>query len=351
VSPPGSGLARLAGSRRLRALLLLGPALLAPALRHLARLTVQRDTAALCRALVESSPDILIVLNPDSTVHYVSPAVERTLGYGPGDLTGTGFFERVERESYTTPPGAPGTSSRVLPIRHADGSFRYFEAVAAPLPGGSRAYYLRDVTGRRSFEEDLARQASHDPLTGLANRTLFMERLGQALSRTRRGARLVAVLFIDLDDFKAINDTLGHAVGDQVLVTAARRLRGRMRTMNTIARLGGDEFTILIEDVAAPEGAVRVAERVLEAFRSPITLGERTLHLTASVGVAAGEPGRHRPGDLMRAADAAMYRAKAAGKAGYRVYEGDPGAARTGCPQDTGPNPPGRKATARSDPL
>jgi diguanylate cyclase len=177
------------------------------------------------------------------------------------------------------------------------------------------------ITERKLLEQRLKFQAFHDPLTRLPNRTLFMERFEQALARSERQGGKVAVMFVDLDDFKEVNDSLGHETGDRVLVAVAKRLRVCLRPSDTAARLGGDEFTVLLEDVEDAQGAVRVAERILEELRTPIILGELERIVRASIGIALGSGTYDRPGDLLRRADLALYRAKGRGKADYEVFE------------------------------
>ncbi|MGH3145104.1 MAG: sensor domain-containing protein, partial [Rubrobacter sp.] len=181
---------------------------------------------------------------------------------------------------------------------------------------------VHDITERKALEDRLRYQAFHDPLTDLPNRQLFVDRLEQALKRTRRPReRGVAVLFMDLDGFKVVNDSLGHEVGDQLLMGVAGRLRGLLRPEDTLARFGGDEFVVLIEDVFNPEDAVRVAERVLEVLSEPFLLQGRELLATVSLGVALGGALEERSEDLLRDADTAMYEAKADAASGYRVFD------------------------------
>jgi diguanylate cyclase (GGDEF)-like protein len=168
---------------------------------------------------------------------------------------------------------------------------------------------------------EVRHQAFHDPLTGLPNRALFGDRLAHALARRRTGGHLVALLFVDMDDFKVINDTLGHEVGDQVLTAAARRLESLMREGDTVARLSGDEFGVLLEDVVRPAVADAVAARVVEAFQAPLEVGHRQIRLSVSVGFALGAASVHGAEDLIRNADFAMYAAKQAGKGRYRMYD------------------------------
>ena len=170
----------------------------------------------------------------------------------------------------------------------------------------------------RESEERLAYRAFHDPLTGLANRALFLNRLEHALTRTKRQKGKLAVLFMDLDDFKVINDSLGHEVGDQLLVAVAERLRACVRPQDTVARLGGDEFVALLEDLGDASGAVRVAYRIIAELREPFEIDDHELHTSASIGIALDAASS---GDLLRAADIAMYRAKGSGKGRYEVFE------------------------------
>jgi diguanylate cyclase (GGDEF)-like protein len=182
---------------------------------------------------------------------------------------------------------------------------------------------VRDITERRRAEEQLKYQALHDLLTDLPNRRLFVERLGHALERTRRRpGRKAAVLFVDLDNFKMVNDSLGHEVGDELLVAVAERLRGCVRSEDTLARFGGDEFAVLVEEIESPEDAVRVAERLREGLRELFVLdgGARSFSVTASVGIALGDVHTKSPEDLLRDVDIAMYRAKEEG-AGHRVFD------------------------------
>jgi diguanylate cyclase (GGDEF)-like protein len=169
--------------------------------------------------------------------------------------------------------------------------------------------------------DQLTRQAFQDALTGLPNRALFMDRLAHALARTERRAQHVAVLFLDLDRFKVVNDSLGHAMGDQVLIESSGRLRDCVRPEDTVARLGGDEFAILLEDLDGPEAAISVAQRVTESLEKPFPLEGREVFVTMSVGVALNTRRPITPEELLRDADLAMYRAKGKGKNRYEVFD------------------------------
>jgi diguanylate cyclase (GGDEF)-like protein len=177
----------------------------------------------------------------------------------------------------------------------------------------ARSHWLADAE-RCRYEQRLRHLAFHDPLTGLVNRALFVDRVDHALSGRDRSQRLVAVLFCDLDDFKAINDRLGHSVGDQVLIAVADRLRSCVRVADTPGRLGGDEFAILLEDLAGPQDAEATAERIVRALRQPVVADDFEVVVQASIGVAVADEYIRSTDELLRRADLAMYATKAAGK-------------------------------------
>lgn len=184
-----------------------------------------------------------------------------------------------------------------------------------------RVTAVRDISNRKALERRLRHQALHDTLTGLPNRALLTDRVEQALARARRRGSKVAVLFMDLDNFKYINDSLGHQMGDLLLVEVSARLRECLRPGDTAARLGGDEFVLLLEEVEGPGEAASVAERVIDGLRKPFALDGRGVFITPSIGIALGDPGRDSSETLLRDADIAMYRAKGEGKARHRVFE------------------------------
>ncbi|NHC35527.1 sensor domain-containing diguanylate cyclase [Scytonema millei] len=173
-------------------------------------------------------------------------------------------------------------------------------------------------------EKKLIHQASHDPLTGLANRTLFMQRLDSALDRTQQEHSLLAVLFVDLDRFKSVNDTLGHAIGDRLLIAISHRLQACLRPDDLVARLGGDEFTILLENIKNTNDAVHVAERIQRELNLPFHFGGHTIDTSASIGIAFNLTGYERPEDLLHKADLTMYRAKTTGKGRYEICDRNP---------------------------
>ena len=196
----------------------------------------------------------------------------------------------------------------VSAVRDEDGGVRYFIS------------QLHDVTARHRFEEELAHRALHDPLTGLPNRVLFLDRLRHALVRLRRQGGEIAVLFVDLDRFKLVNDGLGHTIGDDVLVEAAKRLAEASRAEDTVARFGGDEFTILCE--GADEAAAReIADRIIEQFARPFTHDGHEFHLSASIGIRVGPPASASPDTLLRDADIALYAAKEGGRSRVELFD------------------------------
>src|SRR5215204_694247 len=285
------------------------------------------------RSLVQYSSDIITILEADGTVRYVSPAVERVTGYRPEEQVGTNAFGSVhpdDKERALATFAAVLKRSGLHPalefrVPHKDGSWRYLEHVVNNLVDDPavRGVVVNswDVTERKALVEQLSYQAFHDLLTGLPNRALFMDRLEHASSRANRRGSKVAVLFTDLDNFKVINDSLGHKAGDQLLIAVAERLKACLRPEHTAARLGGDEFTILVEDIASVGEAVQIAERIADILRPPFTLEEQEVFATVSTGIALNSTAQEQPADLLRYADLAMYRAKHRGKARYEVFE------------------------------
>ena len=283
------------------------------------------------RALVQHASDMVLVLDRDGSLQYVSPACERLLGYTAADLTGTDLFAGVHsddapafHEALAQASGRPDSYYGIeFRAQHRHGSWRSFEAVATNLLAepavAGMVLNVRDVTERKQYEEQLRQQAFHDPLTGLPNRVLFLDRLTHALARARDTGRRTAVLFLDLDNFKVVNDSLGHDIGDRFLRVVAERLSGAVRTTDTVSRFGGDEFTVLLEDIANEAEAVAVARVLTDRLRERVQLGDREVFPTSSIGIATSDA-RELPEGLIRKADLAMYRAKARGKAQSCVF-------------------------------
>jgi diguanylate cyclase (GGDEF)-like protein/PAS domain S-box-containing protein len=268
---------------------------------------------------------------------YCSPRWKEMLGLGATETFDRPdqWFERVHPEDRAALRSALDAHIRgETPhfqhehrVRHTDGNYRRVlcRGAAVRRPDGQAtriAGSQTDVTERAAVQEQLRRAAFHDPLTGLPNRLLFLELLGQVLDRSERHPEHVfAVLFLDIDRFKVINDSLGHLIGDELLVAVSRRLEAGMREGDVIARLGGDEFTILLNDLDEPAQASAVASRVLAALRDPFSIKGREVFVSASIGIALSV-GRYRQAEhIMRDADTAMYRAKALGKARYVIFD------------------------------
>jgi diguanylate cyclase (GGDEF)-like protein/PAS domain S-box-containing protein len=285
------------------------------------------------RSLVQYSSDIITILDADGTIRYASPAVEKVMGYRPEEQIGTNAFGTVHPDDkdraldkFAEVLKSPGLHPPLeFRVPHKDGSWRYLEHVVNNLldDPAVRGVVInsRDVTERNAMQKQLHHQAFHDPLTGLPNRALFMDRLERALTRANQRGSKIAVLFMDLDNFKVINDSLGHKAGDLLLVAVAERLKVPLRPEDTVARLGGDEFTILVEDISGVGDVARIAVRLAKKLRSPFALGEQEVFATVSTGIALNGTDREQPADLLRHADLAMYRAKHRGKARYEVFE------------------------------
>ena len=181
----------------------------------------------------------------------------------------------------------------------------------------------RALDERKLLQEALARQAFYDPLTGLPNRVLFYDRLRQALSRVARHNGIVAVLFLDLDGFKFINDKFGHTNGDKLLIGVSERLQSQMRDEDTVARLGGDEFTVLLAGPISVDDAVHVARRLLDEISRPYTISGEEVTISASIGVSISTSDKSQPDDLIGSADQAMYQVKSSGKANFKIFNLD----------------------------
>ena len=294
-----------------------------------------RDAEQRYRTLVEQIPAVTYidpVDDPDTSL-YTSPQIEQMLGYTPQEWQNEKLWpkclhpddrERILAADKRFEAGGGEPFREEYRLLAKDGSVVWVreEAVLVRDEAGEPLYWqgvFYDLTERKALEERLHYQAFHDPLTDLPNRQLFMDRLGQALRRTRRWHNQVAVLFMDLDGFKVVNDSLGHEVGDLLLTVVAQRLRRCLRPEDTLARFGGDEFVVLIEALDDPAQAVQVAERITEELRRPFIIEGRDLYVLASIGISLGDARTHDPDDLLREADTAMYRAKDEG-GDFRVF-------------------------------
>jgi diguanylate cyclase (GGDEF)-like protein/PAS domain S-box-containing protein len=295
----------------------------------------RRRSEARFKSLVQHASDLITVVGQDATVTYQSPSSERVLGYAPEELLGVRFDSLLvggDRARLlhllTDGPAPPSGEGEVLEctLRHKDGTDREFEILHTNLIDDEHVHGVvlnaRDVSERKAFEEQLAHQAFHDAVTGLPNRAFFVERVRQAIARARREQSGLAIIFLDLDDFKTINDSLGHAAGDGVLLTVAKRLDASVRASDTAARFGGDEFAVLLEDIGTVDEGAETAARIIEALAQPLSIGGKELILRCSMGISVLESeGRGDADELIRNADAAMYIAKRDGKGAYRLFE------------------------------
>ena len=285
--------------------------------------------------IFEATEDFVGICDTDARMLYMNGSAKRLIGLDPdapiGDLTVAEVFP---------PSVAERIHTEIRPIVERTGRWEGELAVARPEGGvipvsaqlllhqsaedGGQTYFsavLQDISERKAFELRLAHQATHDPLTGLPNRTLLLDRLDGALARSLRHNRRVAVLFLDLDHFKVVNDSLGHGLGDRLLVGISERLTVALRPGDTVARFGGDEFVILCEDLVEDAEAILIAERVDEALSAPFTIDDTEVFVGVSIGIALPEGNDAEAETLIRDADAAMYRAKDRGRARWELFD------------------------------
>jgi diguanylate cyclase (GGDEF)-like protein/PAS domain S-box-containing protein len=285
------------------------------------------------RSLIEGASDTITIVDQAGTIIYESPSLERLLGWRADELIGQTVFDFVHHDDL---PEALGQFHRIMErggevgivevrFKHKDGSWRTLEAVGRNLlhdPDVAGVIInARDITERKKAEARLVHDAFHDKLTQLPNRALFMDRVNQFIGRRRRkDSAPFAVLFLDLDRFKLVNDSLGHMMGDQLLMALARRLRDSLRPGDTVARLGGDEFTMLL-DQATRADAEQVAERVQADLQEPFILGAHQIYTAMSMGIATSSDRYATAEEMIRDADVAMYRAKDGGGARSKVFD------------------------------
>ena len=294
-----------------------------------------REMSEKNQLLLDSAAEGIVGVDPDGMVVFANPAAIELLDVDEAELKdkpvfpwfydpGVEQFIKQWQEQSDAEPVYHQTSR----MKRLAGESKPVEFNLSPMrnskgviTGGVLVF--RDITERVALEEHLTQMAKYDGLTGLANRSLFMEFLSASLARSERRSRSTAVLFLDLDHFKQVNDTLGHDVGDDLLASVAERLHGCVREGDLIARLGGDEFAIVLDDVARADDVKLVAEKIVESISKPHSLAGRELHVSTSVGVATWPECGKDSTELVKAADTAMYVAKKAGRKGYRFFSAD----------------------------
>jgi diguanylate cyclase (GGDEF)-like protein/PAS domain S-box-containing protein len=311
--------------------------------KHASERRLQKSEERLSRVL-ETNADAILIMDAEGRITFANAAAEKMFGMDRTQITLRAYDDAAWQ--CTTLDGAPFPPSEMpfaqvsgsrkpiynveFAVRHAAGRRVILSVNASPLQdedGGFEGAVcaLSDITERKALQERLTHQALHDPLTNLPNRALFINRLEHALARSSREQVPVALLFIDLDNFKIVNDSLGHTVGDALLIEVGERLQKALRAGDTAARLGGDEFTVLIDNIADPGYTIGVAERILAALAEPVAVGSHRVHATPSIGIAFGIAGQTHPIEMLRHADIAMYEAKRHGKGRLEIYRDDMG--------------------------
>jgi diguanylate cyclase (GGDEF)-like protein/PAS domain S-box-containing protein len=288
------------------------------------------------RAVVENAAEGILTIGFDATVGSFNAAAEAMFGWTaieivgqpvarivPADLHGAlGEFLATYRSSGHR--SAQRSEVEITGVRRDGTHFPMVVSTSAITVDGSVptiSAIVRDLSDQKRSEAQLAHQGLHDPLTGLPNRVMLTDRLEQALARVRRHDRMFGVLFVDLDRFKSVNDTLGHTVGDQLLIEAAARIQAAVRESDTVARLGGDEFIVLCEDIDGVHHATDFAERIIAALQAPFRFGDDDAHVSASIGMALSGDGTESPDAILGNADIAMYRAKDNGRSRCELFD------------------------------
>jgi diguanylate cyclase (GGDEF)-like protein/PAS domain S-box-containing protein len=283
-------------------------------------------------ALVQHSSDLVTIVDREGTIVFQSPSVTQLLGWDAENTLGNSLVVAIhpsdqQRWSTTIDFLLEDSGGEMLAewrVLHADGTWRFLQSMVTNLldePSvGGLLLNSRDITDQKVLEDQLRHEAFHDPLTGLANRLLFAEHLDQAVRRRSRIGGGLAVLFIDLDSFKAVNDLHGHTLGDELLKQMAERLRTTLRDADVIARLGGDEFGVLFDGVALDARPRSAAERLIASFAQPFRIETSDVFVTASIGIAFDDAGAESAEELLRNADLAMYATKTKNKGSYEVF-------------------------------
>jgi diguanylate cyclase (GGDEF)-like protein/PAS domain S-box-containing protein len=300
-----------------------------------ARDDAQRS-AAHFRAVVENAAEGILTVMPDGTVGSFNAAAEAMFGWNAAEIVGLpvativspdrhdSLGQFLERHHVIGEVAVHRREVETTGVRRDGTLFPMVVSTSAITVEGAPptiSGIIRDLSDQKRFEAQLSHQVLHDPLTGLPNRVMLIDRLEQALARVRRRERMFAVLFVDLDRFKTVNDTLGHTVGDQLLVEAAARIQSAVRETDTVARLGGDEFVVLCEDIEGVHQAADFAERIIASLQAPFRFGTDESRVSASIGMALSAEGTEDADVILANADIAMYRAKGNGRSRYELFD------------------------------
>ncbi len=303
--------------------------------RTLAAIASAEENLKLRDRAIESSVSAICITDnqvPDNPIVYVNPAFERITGYSSADVLGRNprllqgsDLEQPELLTVRAALQDERPCRVVLRNYRKDGSMYWNELDISPVrnDAGTVTHYIgvhSDITDAKTHQDELARQANHDSLTGLPNRNLLRDRIDHACMRTQRYRDFAAVAFLDLDNFKVVNDSLGHSAGDQLLCAVASRLKSSLRAMDTVARMGGDEFVLVLSDHKSAQSVSGELQRIVDSFSLPFAIDDRDIYVTASVGVALYPQDAQDPESLMKSAELAMYRAKECGRNTYQLY-------------------------------
>jgi diguanylate cyclase (GGDEF)-like protein/PAS domain S-box-containing protein len=291
-----------------------------------------RESESRFRSVVQNLSDVITILDSEYKITYTSPSAKCLFEFEQESV----FGKRLS--DFCHPEDQPNLNKFLLEIndkydlhtvewriKHAANDWHYVESVGTDLLNDASVRGIvittRNINERKILESKLTHQAFHDSLTGLANRVLFRDRVEHALLRAKRQKLPIAVLFLDLDNFKNINDTLGHAVGDELLAVVSESLKDSVREIDTVARLGGDEFAILLEETVQPGDSITVAHRILDKVQRVFSLKDKNVMVGVSIGIAVSERGSENADELLRNADVAMYIAKERGKGQFAMFE------------------------------
>ncbi len=289
-----------------------------------------RDSEERYRSLVENISEIVYSLDENAVITYISPNIESISGYSSSEVIGKKFTEFIYEKDLTSRTNklqeimSERKDATDFQFLTKSGKIRWLRTTGRPILKDNRVMGVRgtlaDITERKLAEEELVYMATHDQLTGLSNRALFNDRLAVELTHARRNPKKLAVMLLDLDEFKEINDAFGHSFGDKLLKAVSRCLSGLLRESDTVARMGGDEFLLLLSEVVHVDDVANIAQKIIDAIQKPILVDGHELNITTSLGIAVYPEGGQDADTLIKNADIAMYSVKKHGRNGYQLY-------------------------------